>query len=119
MLSSHIRINSQMYHRVFFLLTCRSTEDGCCEMVCVLQLTKDLLQEPIEYKYVIFSPKMKTPDDCYEYLHSFSNILKNSKRCISITGTQEKESFEGTYNYFILFIILNQSPKSISVDSKC
>ena len=104
-----------MYHKVKFLLTCRSKEDGSCEMICGLNIARDLLKAPIEYKYVIFSPKMKTEQDCYEFLHSFSKMLQNSNRCISITGAQGYESFEGTY-YIVLYHTCH-SPKSISLDS--
>ena len=67
------------------LSTYRSQEDGLCEMTCSLKIEADLLKK-LEYKYVIFSPKMHVEDDCYEFLHSFvENYNRNPNRCLSIS----------------------------------
>ena len=65
------------------LSTYRSQEDGLCEMTCSLKIKADLLKK-LEYKYVIFSPKMHVEDDCYEFLHSFVEY-SNLNRCLSIS----------------------------------
>lgn len=41
-------------------------------MTCTLQIQEELLTKHLEYKYVIFSPKVIGKDECYEFLHSFA-----------------------------------------------
>ena len=74
----------------------RFQEDGYCEMTCAISFDAELLKKPIPYKYVIFSPKMKRKDDCYEFLHSFSERASHDPdRCLSITGTEHSKAIGG------------------------
>ena len=46
------------------------------------------------YKYVIYSPKMVHPDDCYEYYHVYSG---NPNRCLRIAQEKYLQFYEGMY----------------------
>ena len=64
------------------MLFFRCLEDDLYEMICTLQIDAHLLQTPLAYKYVIFSPAMVEQDDCYEYLHFIANHCPDANRCI-------------------------------------
>lgn len=49
------------------------SQDDYCEMTCTLPIQAELLKKPLQYKYVIFSPRMKEKNDCYEFLYSFAD----------------------------------------------
>ena len=60
-------------------------DDDYQEMTCTLNIQAELLKNPLEYKYVIFSPKMTGKDDCYEFLHAFAGMwARNFNRCLSV-----------------------------------
>ena len=62
-------------------------------MTCTLSIQAKLLEEPLEYKYVIFSPKMIGTDDCYEFLHSFG--YRDLNRCLHIDKTKHYQAIGG------------------------
>ena len=74
----------------------RSQEDGLCEMTCSLDIKADLLKM-LDYKYVIFSPKMHIEDDCYEFLHSFVRYNNHDpNRSLSISGARKFKLYRST-----------------------
>ena len=78
----------------------RPQDDGFCEIMCTLSIQAELLTKPLAYKYVVFAPKMKERDDCYEFLHSFSGYTyPDPNRCLHINQNKYKEGFEGKFFY--------------------
>ena len=70
----------------------RDYGSGWCEMTCTLQIDAAILKNPIPYKYVIYSPKMEHPDDCYEYFHAYSG---NPNRCLQIAPSKYQQAYGG------------------------
>ena len=57
-------------------------------MTCAISFDPEQLKRHIPYKYVIFTPKMKRKDDCYEFLHSFCGYAEpDPNRWLSINST--------------------------------
>ena len=73
----------QHTYYITYHISPRQEDDGFCEMTCTLSIEAELLKELMEYKYVIFSPKMNKRDDGYEYLHSFAEHW-DTNRCLHI-----------------------------------
>ena len=69
-----------------YIVSCRDYGEGVFEMMCKFQnFDVEILRMPLAYKYVIYSPKMKTSDDCYEYLHAHSpSYWREYNRCLVI-----------------------------------
>ena len=57
-------------------------------MTCTLNIAREVLDRTLEYKYVVYSPKMTNKDDCYEYLHSFAgysySYYSDPNRCLMV-----------------------------------
>ena len=65
----------------------REVDEGVFEMTCTLNMAAELLNKPLGYKYVVYSPKMVKKSDCFEYLHSFAGRAPydhNPNRCLQI-----------------------------------
>ena len=78
-------------------LHCRALGDdwnSWYEMTCTLSINADLLEIPVPYKYVVYSPKMEKEDDCYEYLHGYGG---NPNRCLRISENKFSKAYGGTY----------------------
>ena len=74
---------------------------GVFEMSCTFEnFDVEILKTPLPYKYVIHSPKVKKSEDCYEYLHAFSNRWHEYNRCLVIPA-QDRHFPTGTCNYRI------------------
>ena len=58
---------------ILFIFPFFRSQDDYCEMTCTLSIQAELLMKPLQYKYVIFSPRMKEKNDCYEFLYSFAD----------------------------------------------
>ena len=72
------------------LLNYRTFYNGnYCEMIIALNIDAERLkwnyQTSLHYKYTVFSPKAENDDDCYEYLHDYS---EKTNRCIRIPSTE-------------------------------
>ena len=77
----------------------RCSDDDYCEMECTLFLDADMLQNPLVYKYVIYSPKVTKEDEYYEKLHPFITLpLTDPNRCLSLSA-QERECASGGMNF--------------------
>lgn len=97
--------NLQMYMSSFLS---RHHHEDYHEMTCTLHIQEELLRNPLEYKYVIFSPRMTGKDDCYEFLHSFAGYLnRNYNRCLSIEETKIALDVKGNaeYSFHYMYII--------------
>ena len=101
----------------------RELGDGTCEMVCALNIDANLLNSTRGYKYVVYSPKMVSGDDCFEYLHSFAgkhSYDKDPNRCLKINGADLNSRCMPmllcTYNAPLWFL---QEPNIISTTSLC
>ena len=92
---SHRLINS------YFIALYREFGSGLCEMTCTLQIDVTILKYPMPYKYVIYSPKMVHPDDCYEYYHVYS---WNPNRCLLIAQEKYLQLCEGMCYLMILIM---------------
>ena len=54
-------------------------------MVCTFEnFNMEILKMPLPYKYVVHSPKVKKPEECYEYLHAHSSHWREYNRCLVI-----------------------------------
>ena len=92
-----------------FYIYLRSQEDGYCEMTCAISFDAELLKKPIPYKYVIFSPKMKRKDDCYEFLHSFNERASDDlDRCLLITRIEHSKAIGGNGNVYMYVLIFDK-----------
>ena len=83
---------------------CRQLGDGTCEMVCTLNIDANLLSSTWGYKYVVYSPKMISGDDCFEYLHSFAGKYsseKNPNRCLKINRADLNSKFLMVCSYYM------------------
>jgi len=67
-------------------------------MTCTLQIDAVVLQHPIPYKYVIYSPKMEHEDDCYEYLHGYKS---NPNRCLEINQPAHGGVCDSNFSLYI------------------
>lgn len=68
-------------------------------MVCTLNIEATLLNGTWAYKYVVYSPKMVSGDDCFEYLHSFDGKYdKNPNRCLKINPADINGKFKHLTN---------------------
>lgn len=75
------------------------------EMTCALSIQAELLKNPLEYKYVIFSPIMTGKDDFYEFLHSFAGVwAKDFNRCLSIDETKLFLAVGGNAEYVLIML---------------
>lgn len=75
----------------------RNLEDDMHEMVCSLRIDADVLKHPLEYKYVIFSPKMTEDNECYEKLHYFQ--YDDPNRCLKMSPQALHSAYGGTCMY--------------------
>jgi hypothetical protein len=68
------------------LILCRDYGDGVVEMSCTFEtFDVEILKTPLPYKYVIYSPKVKKPEENYEYLHAHSSWRSvDLNRCLVI-----------------------------------
>lgn len=82
-----------LYQHINF--SSRSQDDGLCEMTCTLSIQEELLTKPLAYKYVVFSPKMREFNDCYEFLHSFVGHSPNPNRCLHIEKAKHHPNIGG------------------------
>ena len=83
-------------------VNCRQLGDGTCEMVCTLNIDANLLSSTRGYKYVVYSPKMISGDDCFEYLHSFTGKYeKNPNRCLKINRADLNSKFLMVCSYYM------------------
>ena len=77
-------------------------------MVCTLNIDASLLIGMWGYKYVVYSPKMVSGDDCFEYLHSFDGRhLKNPNRCLKVNRSDLDSKFLHTlliFNMYVFFV---------------
>jgi hypothetical protein len=80
----------------------RSLGDGLCEMVCTLTIDAELLKDPLEYKYVVYSPKVTKIDECYEKLHPFSTWSDGDpNRCLR---NSSQACYKGKYEQHDCFV---------------
>ena len=56
------------------------------EMICTLNVDAGLLNSSWGYKYVVYSPRMVSGDDCFEHLHTFvgRSPYTDPNRCLKI-----------------------------------
>jgi len=64
------------------LSACRRIDDELSEMTCELSIPQIILEKPIQYKYLINSPKAKTENDWYEVIPTQHGSIPN--RALSI-----------------------------------
>ena len=86
------------------LLNYRTFHNGnYCEMIVALNIDAERLKQNnyslLNYKYTVFSPKAENDDDCYEYLHDYS---ENTNRCLCIPTGKYQQLLE--YGGSLLFI---------------
>ena len=85
--------------------TCRLLDEDHREMICTLQIDAELLDRSKwnflipHYKYTVFSPKAEKEEDCYEYLHDYTEI---ANRCLTIPN--DKYCLLATQGGLIFFI---------------
>ena len=68
------------------------TKEELSEMVCTLVIDAELLKNPLVYKYVVFSPQVTAPDECYEKLHSFNY---DPNRCLWLSTEAYNKAYGG------------------------
>ena len=64
-------------------------------MVCTLVIDAGLLKNPLVYKYVVFSPQVTAPDECYEKLHSFARWNYDPNRCLWLSTEAYNKAYGG------------------------
>ena len=67
-------------------------------MTCTLNIAAYLFGKPLEYRYVVYSPRMKCKeDDCFEYLHYFSCDSQDPNRYMRISSASPHGMFKDIY----------------------
>ena len=73
------------------MFNCRYLDAATFEMTCTLTIEATHLHVPLGYKYVVYSPRMREEEDCFESLY-YTDPEEDQIRCLKVDFKRVYES---------------------------